>query len=115
MATTPVPSRSSSTSTDDSLVVRSIRAVLPTVDLLTGAQERVVVGRGADGGPQVAGNVQITDEHAAVQVLLPGRTRVGEDAEQHEVRVGLDDGVPEELQRGDHPVPFGDQELDRRQ
>ena len=54
------------------------------------SQERVVLVGQARRGAQVAGNADVADQHAGVQVALPGGRRVGEFAEQHEVRVARD-------------------------
>ena len=69
----PVPSRSISTTTDDSLVIRSTRPTRLTDDLLTTPPRNASFSSGrADGHPQVLRDADVPDEHAAVQIGLPG-------------------------------------------
>src|SRR3712207_6605181 len=95
----PVPSRSTSTTSLVSLVARSTRATRWAVlmrsvsqavgggDLTQGGEEGLGLGGGAGGHPEPAGDADVADQHVVVQHVLPGRVRVGEPAEQHEVGV----------------------------
>ncbi len=120
MSVCPVPSRSISTTTFDSLVTRSTRptrahaySVSSTSTSLATSQERVVLLRGADGDPQPVRDPDVPDQHAAVQERLPRPRGVGEPAEQHEVRVAGHHVVARRRQRGDHPLPLGPQQCHR--
>ena len=94
----PVPSRSSSTRTFDSLVCRSTRAVLlmlgssrPRAAPRSAPRGRPSSRRGCRRHPQPAVRTRLADQHAAVEQPLPDGVPVGEAAEQHEVRVAVGD------------------------
>ncbi len=69
-----------------------------------GGQERVGLGGRAGRDPQVAGQPDVADEDAGVEQRLPRRGRVGEAAEEDEVRVAGDGRVAQRAQLGDDPV-----------
>src|SRR3954462_11285688 len=113
----PLPSRSTSTSTEDSLVTRSTRPVrgptpmrFPPCGFMAShsqaqavswrptrrlgdagpakrLEERIVLAVQPRGDPEPARQAHVAHEHTAVEQALPDGGLVVEPAEQHEVRV----------------------------
>src|SRR3954452_15354718 len=102
----PLPSRSRETTTFDSLVARSTRAVLAmTSDHLSDCcEERVALLGRADAHAQPTGQPDVAHQDASIQQCLPLHRLVVEPAEQHEVGVAVHDVEPRAAQLGHHPI-----------
>src|SRR3954471_2536685 len=85
MLVSPDPSRSISTNTLVSWVVRSTCPVLDINNLLQGGTESGHLFRGTDRHPQPPVGTSLADQHAAVEQTLPNGMPIGERAEQHKV------------------------------
>src|SRR3954452_3765528 len=113
----PLPSRSSETTTFDSLVARSTRAVRPmSSDHLSDCGEEGVALLGRpDADAQPARQPDVAHQDPPIQQSLPLKRLVVEAAEQHEVGVAVDDVEPHSTQLGDEPVAVGAQLRDLTQ
>src|SRR3954471_7849247 len=102
----PLPSRSSETTTFDSLVARSTRAVRPmSSDHLSDCSEEGVALLGRpDTDAQPSWQPDVAHQDAPIQQSLPLHGLVLEAAEQHEVGVTVDDAETYRTELDDEPI-----------
>src|SRR3954453_2600641 len=105
----PLPSRSSETTTFDSFVARSTRALRPmTSDHLSDCgEERIALLGRADAYAQPTRQPDVAHQDASIQQCLPLHRLVSESAEQHEVLIAVDDVKLNCAQVADEPAGVG--------